>query len=104
MNNSEQAIANTQARVLHDAWLEANKAYWERRALAFENARPRKGDYHGQATPQEHQERWARLTATARACRQRGQFADASTRELLETLGCVGADPQRAATDWEAAS
>ena len=60
-------------RLLEDCLSEATQAYWMKRARDFENARPRIGDFHGQATPAQLRERWHRLTAIANACRARAQ-------------------------------
>lgn len=62
-------------RLLTDAIGEATRAYWLKRAADFENARPRIGDFHGQATPAQLRERWHKLTAVANACRARAQVA-----------------------------
>lgn len=62
-------------RLLQDALNEATSSYWAKRAADFENARPRLGDDHGQATPEQLRERWHRLTAIANACRARAELA-----------------------------
>lgn len=58
-------------RVLADALQEATAAYWERRAEVFEAARPRRGDYFGNATRDDLRAQDERLAAMARACRSR---------------------------------
>lgn len=68
-------VENFRRRVLQDALLEAEAAYWLRRAEAFEAARPRPGEYVGQATPLELAARDDRLVTTALACRRRAQLA-----------------------------
>lgn len=62
-------------RLLTDALNEATRGYWEQRAEDFLNARPKIGDFHGEATPEQLRERWHRLTAIANACSARAQVA-----------------------------
>jgi hypothetical protein len=62
------------ARVLQDCLTEATAAFWLRRAQQFENAAPRKGDYHGHASREELLDAWERCQATALACRRRAQL------------------------------
>ena len=64
-------VAHFQARVCREASAEAEAATWERRAAMLEWARPRPGDWHGQATGEELRARYDRLTAEAQACRNR---------------------------------
>lgn len=86
-------ITNFQARALHDAWLEATAIYWERRARAFEDARPRLGDFMGAAASHDHLERYERLTETAIACRSKASCVYVTAVELLRTLeACVDGD------------
>ena len=56
-------------RLLRDAMNEATAGYWLRRAEDFERARPRPGDYAGQATEVDIARRDARLREAAQACR-----------------------------------
>lgn len=67
--SSDSYLARFRQRVIHDALTEATAACWERRALAFEVAAPRPGDYHGHATAQELAERRQRCMDAAIACR-----------------------------------
>ena len=76
-----EEIGHMQRRVVVDALLEAWPAYWERRARAFEAARPAPGVYHGRSSRQELRAQWHRLTETAAACRAR---AEVSPLELVE--------------------
>lgn len=68
-------LEHTAMRLLTDALNEATRAYWLRRAEAFEAARPHPGDFHGRATRAELSARWQRLTAIAQACRARAAVA-----------------------------
>lgn len=77
--------------LLGDIWCEATAAYWMRRAEQFEAARPRRGDYTGNATAQEIYERYDSLTAAAQACRARAAFLDASIAEYDDTLTALAA-------------
>lgn len=73
-------------RLLLDAWADGEAMYWERRARQLEAARPRRGDYPGQATAQDMVDAWERLTEAAAACRARGSLAELSRAEATETL------------------
>lgn len=89
----ETFVAMVQFRVLAEAWLEGHRSHWLRRAEQLEAARPRAGDFHGQATPADLRAAYDRLTAAAMACRQRatgldgyaiGTLAEASDAEAQE--------------------
>lgn len=56
-------------RFLEQLITDASATHWERRAAAFDAARPRPGDYHGRATQAELAERDRRCRETAAACR-----------------------------------
>lgn len=76
-------------RVVQDALAEATNTYWNRRADAFDRARPRPGDFTGRATAAELAERDARLSAVAQACQHRAavsmlQCLDDDERRLLQ--------------------
>lgn len=77
-------------RVLQEVWLEAQHAYWTRRAAALEAARPRPDDFHGQASHAELDARYRRLAGAARACRNRAEFEAASRAEFRNTLVDLG--------------
>lgn len=62
-------------RVLQDALNEATRSYWLRRAETFEQAKPRLGEFHGQATKAELSARWRSLDEMAKACRNRAALA-----------------------------
>jgi hypothetical protein len=94
-------VDNFQARVLHDAWLDGSRAFWLRRAEAFEAALPRPGDFTGRATDEEREERAARIRAAAAACRARATGADGyAIGTLLDTL----TDESRGLTDGQVAA
>ena len=78
--------ANFAYRVLQDAWLDASRTYWLRRARELENARPRLTDHNGAATPEDLTARWDRLTAQAKACRARAGLDDISATEFDHAL------------------
>lgn len=71
----EQYVEHFRARVLQDALNEATASYWIGRAEAFEAARPRPGDFTGNATRDDLREQWNRLTETANACRARARVS-----------------------------
>ena len=64
-----------QHRVVQDALADATSLYWERRAAMFEWARPRPGDYTGQATPADIARRDRELAEAAAACRARADWS-----------------------------
>lgn len=61
-------------RLLQEALLDGDVHYWQRRAEDFEWARPRPGEWRGQATEAEQAERDQRLAETALACRRKAEF------------------------------
>jgi hypothetical protein len=62
------------ARVLQDALTEATVQYWERRARQFQQAAPRRGEFHGSATTEELDAAYQRCMATAEACLRRAEL------------------------------
>lgn len=76
-------VARFQARVCQDAWAEAWSVYWVRRAETFEAAAARPGDFTGQATEAEQDERARRIVETAVACRNRATLVDGLADEQL---------------------
>lgn len=62
------------ARVLQDCLTAALPAVWERRAAAWEDARPRPGDYNGRASVDELVDRDRRCRAIAEACRRHARL------------------------------
>jgi hypothetical protein len=81
------------ARVLQDALTEATAQYWVDRAHQFQQAAPRAGDFHGNATTEELRAAYRRCMATAGACLRRaeilrGEVAEISP-EVWDALGEV---------------
>jgi len=64
-----------QHRVVAEAVLSAGAKTWTRRAEMLEWARPRAGDWHGNATREELRARYDRLTEDAQACRNRARVS-----------------------------
>jgi hypothetical protein len=82
------------ARILQDALTEATAQYWIHRARQFQQAAPRKGDYHGQATAEELREAWYRCVATSEACLRHadlisGEYPEPISDEVAAVLGEV---------------
>jgi hypothetical protein len=67
-------VEHFQHRVIADAVLDASATRWLMRADEFEAARPRHGDFHGQATREQLRARWAELTEIANACRAKASL------------------------------
>lgn len=67
-------LAHFHARVLADCLSEATSAFWERRARDFEDAAPRVGDWHGNASEAALEAARERCVATAAACRARASL------------------------------
>lgn len=88
----EHSFARIGYAVLLDVYQQASADYWRRRAAQFEAARPRRGDFTGQATLEDLRERWDRLTDTAAACRARADFLDAAKTELDDALADLAAE------------
>ncbi len=68
-------VDNFRRRVLADAIQEASAIYWERRAEAFEAARPTPNEFHGNETREELRGRWLRLTEIAAACHAKARVS-----------------------------
>jgi len=73
-------------RVIADALLEATSSWWTARALDFERARSRPGDYLGGASAADIAAADARLSSTAAACRARAQLAPLQTDVIDEVV------------------
>jgi hypothetical protein len=71
---------------LEQAWVEAQAAYWVRRARTFEDAAPRPGDFIGLATAEDLDEQAARCVAAAVACRNRATLADVTRLDFEATV------------------
>jgi hypothetical protein len=61
-------IDHFRARILQDALSEATAQYWVHRAHQFQQAAPRLGEFHGNATRDELNEAWTRCMNTMQAC------------------------------------
>lgn len=64
------------AAVAVDVLNAASAVFWRRRAEEFENAKPCRGEFHGQATHEELNAAWQRAHDTAQACRRRALIAE----------------------------
>lgn len=86
-------------RMLEDAITEAMPWHWIRRAEDLDHARPRPGDWHGQATREDLAERYARLTEQAEACREHAELLRRYPLPIGEDLAAlvvaiIGGDPR----------
>ena len=61
-------IDHFRGRILQDAITEATAQHWVHRAHQFQQAAPKLGEYHGQATRDELNQRWLECMATSQAC------------------------------------
>jgi hypothetical protein len=86
----QQRARHVALDALREAFQTGTAAYWERRAVELEAARPKRGDFNGAATPADLTERWDRLTAAAAACRARAQLVEQTDRELVDALADLG--------------
>lgn len=68
------AVGAHARRVVEEALLSALPASWLRRAAAFEAARPRPGDFNGQAGAADLAARDRRCAEAAQACRERAEL------------------------------
>ena len=87
---SAEYLEHFQMRVIQDAISSAHAEQLIRRAEQFEAARPKPGDFHGQATRDELSRRWRELTSIADALRAKAELVG-------------GRAPHRDAESWEAA-
>lgn len=72
-------------RLLVDCMIEQTKQYWLDRALTFENARSRVGDYTGLATAEQIKAQDERLWQIAEACRNAASLCEyGEYREAVE--------------------
>lgn len=83
MTRLELDLVHFRARVVQDALTEATASYWERRAAAFQDARPRPGDYTGNATAADLADADRRCAEVARACRAKSTVTTASRPEPI---------------------
>ena len=68
-------VQHFRLRVIREGILDAQAAQWLRRAEDLEAARPKAGDWHGNATREELRARYDRLTEEAQACRNRARVS-----------------------------
>jgi hypothetical protein len=97
VNRADRLIDLVSADAVVDAWLHGTREYWLRRAEQLEAARPRRGDYTGQATAEDLAACWGRLTAKAQACRARATGADGWARQTVAETAEALIDPGAAA-------
>ena len=95
----ESSLSRYAVRMLEDAITEAMPWHWTHRAEQLDNARPRLGDFHGQATREDLAERYARLTEQAAACREHAELLRRYPPPIGEDLaalvvGIIGGDPR----------
>lgn len=83
---SRTYLEHFRARVLQDALAEATATYWLQRAEACEQARPKPGDYTGQAGNDELATADQRCADTAQACRSRAEFARMYADEIPDDV------------------
>jgi len=84
-------IDHFRARVLQDALTEVLPDYWRNRAQQFEDAAPKLGEFHGNATSEELRARWRECKTTAQACRNHAELLEAGlpdhiTDEVTDVL------------------
>jgi hypothetical protein len=84
-------IDHFRARVLQDCLTEATAQYWVHRAYQFQQAAPRLGQFHGNATRDELNEAWTRCHATTQACLShadllRGDYPEPISDEVASVL------------------
>lgn len=84
MSAVTEYLDHFRARVMQDALAEATSGYWRRRAEAFEAARPRPGDFTGQAPPEQLTEQDRRCAEIAHACRNAATIARFQTEETAD--------------------
>lgn len=76
-------IPHFAARVLQDALTEATAQHWVGRAHQFQQAAPRPGEFHGNATVEELRARWTECMATSLACRRHADLIADSWRDEI---------------------
>lgn len=77
-------LDNFARRVIQDAMTEGLRSTWERRADEFEAARPKRGDFHGDASRADLLERDRRCAEIAQACRNRASIAEFDDLDLID--------------------
>lgn len=79
-------VEHFQRRVIRQGLIDATADYWRRRAAAFEQARPKAGDFRGRATDDDLRQLDRRAREAAQACRAR---AEAAPLDSLDDLAEV---------------
>lgn len=85
-------LDNFQLRVIRDAMNEATREYWIGRAQDFVKVLPREGDFLGQSTPAQREERRQRTLQTIRNCLHRStlcELTEIEERLILDALGDI---------------
>lgn len=93
------SVSQFAVRMFEDAIADALPCIWDKRAEDLENARPKPGDFHGQATREDLAERYARLTEQADACREHAELLRRYPNAIGEDLAAlvvaiIGGDPR----------
>jgi hypothetical protein len=83
-------IDHFRARVLQDALTEATAHYWVHRAHQFQQAAPTVGEFHGQATRDELNQRWLECMATTQACLNHAELIRQESPEPISDEVAVG--------------
>ena len=73
-------------RAVQEALSSALACTWSRRAAMFEWARPKPGDWNGNATPAELAARDRRLAAQAQACRNKAALLELGILDDFEVI------------------
>lgn len=94
-----EELTRPAVRSVQESITAAQPCTWDRRAEQLEDARPRPGDFHGQATREDLAERHARLTEQAAACRLHAEFLRRYPTPIGEDLAAlvvaiIGGDPR----------
>lgn len=82
-------VDHFQRRVIQDALNEARRRWWLQRAEDFERAKPRPGEYAGQATIEQLRARWKWCHHTAQACRNKAALVPLTLDEFQAELESV---------------
>lgn len=73
-------------RVVQEAMATALPSVWEKRGAELEAARPKPGDFNGNATAADLAERDARLAEQAAACRRHSAFLLAHPHDVVNAM------------------
>jgi hypothetical protein len=78
-------IDHFRARLLQDCLTEATAGYWVHRAYQFQEAAPKPGEFHGNASRAQLAAARTRCQAIALACRRRAQLIMDGRPEEIST-------------------